>query len=30
MTGVAGLGLPRHRVLEATAVEVVDTYRGGG
>jgi Flp pilus assembly protein TadG len=30
MTGVAGLGLPRHRVLEATAVEVVDTYRGDG
>lgn len=30
MTGVAGLGLPRRRVLRATAVEVVDTYRGDG
>jgi Flp pilus assembly protein TadG len=27
--GVAGLGLPRDRVVEAHAVEVVDTYRGG-
>ncbi len=30
MTGVAGLGLPRRTVLRATAVEVVDTYRGDG
>lgn len=30
MTGVAGLGLPRRTVVSAAAVEVVDTYRGGG
>lgn len=27
---VAGLGLPRRRSVEAHAVEVIDTYRGGG
>ena len=30
MTGVAGLGLPHRRAIRAHAVEVVDTYRGGG
>jgi Flp pilus assembly protein TadG len=29
MTDVAGLGLPRRRTVSASAVEVVDTYRGG-
>ena len=30
LTDVAGLGLPRSSAIEATAVEVVDTYRGAG
>ena len=30
MTDVAGVGLPRSRVVRATAAEVVDTYRGDG
>lgn len=30
LSGVAGLGLPGRRSVEAQAVEVVDTYRGGG
>ena len=30
LADVAGLGLPRHRSVEARAVEVIDTYRGGG
>lgn len=30
LADVAGLGLPRHRSVEAHAVEVIDTYRGGG
>lgn len=30
MTAVAGLGLPRGSVVRASAVEVVDTYRGDG
>jgi Flp pilus assembly protein TadG len=30
MTDVAGLGLPRRRMVSASAVEVVDTYRGNG
>jgi Flp pilus assembly protein TadG len=29
MTNVAGLGLPRRRTVQASAVEVVDTFRGG-
>ncbi len=29
MAGVAGLGLPRRQVVSASAVEVVDRYRGG-
>lgn len=29
MTDVAGLGLPRRRTVSASAVEVVDTFRGG-
>jgi Flp pilus assembly protein TadG len=29
LTDVAGLGLPRQRTVQASAVEVVDTYRGG-
>lgn len=29
LTGVASLGLPRHRAVTASAVEVVDVYRGG-
>lgn len=29
LTAVAGFGLPRHRVVTARAVEVIDTYRGG-
>lgn len=30
LSDVAGLGLPRHRSVDAHAVEVIDTYRGGG
>lgn len=30
LSGVAGLGLPGQRTVEAHAVEVIDTYRGGG
>ena len=30
MTDVAGAGLPHRRTVRATAVEVVDTYRGAG
>lgn len=30
MTGVAALGLPRHRAVHGRATEVVDTYRGDG
>lgn len=30
MADVAGLGFPRSRTVQASAVEVVDTYRGGG
>jgi Flp pilus assembly protein TadG len=30
LSGVAGLGLPWRRTVEADAVEVIDTYRGGG
>lgn len=30
LTGVATLGLPRHRVVAASATEVVDRYRGDG
>lgn len=29
LSGVASLGLPRHRAVTASAVEVVDVYRGG-
>jgi Flp pilus assembly protein TadG len=29
LAGVASLGLPRHSVVTASAVEVVDVYRGG-
>lgn len=29
LTGVATLGLPRHRTVTASADEVVDVYRGG-
>lgn len=29
LTGVAALGLPRHRAVTASAAEVVDVYRGG-
>ena len=28
LTDVAGLGLPRQRTVQASAVEVIDTYRG--
>lgn len=30
LTGVATFGLPRHRMVVASATEVVDTYRGDG
>lgn len=29
LAGVASLGLPRHSVVTASAVEVIDVYRGG-
>lgn len=30
LRGVAGLGLPGQRTVQASAVEVIDTYRGDG